>query len=737
MKRALLLMLSLTMPMQAQTAADWNEGLQVSAGAQAGEYSVSWWGKAGRTYFIQQSFDMMTWTYAPVVMSGEDDVCGLNIACGEFRQFWRLRHTDQTYTGTAGEADFDDDGLTNADELVAGTDPFNLDSDGDGFYDGQELANESDPLNAGSVPNENLTEREDDTRIEQPVALFEQRKSVSDDWYSGYAAPSSYVSWLDYTGNQGYQSYQWPPSRWDGKLQALVYPALGTNPYTYYASGHYRAAFAELRQHVSGGVGGDVVGEAAIEHHRVGLYSEPNQPGQPWYVSRNYFTYRKTLPHPDPGVAPLYSNLDVVALVIPPGTTHTPAGSPPAADGCWHLNPPPTMSQSIQDFIGRVTATPVTEFLALDNTGPDHWLTLQEGGSGVDLWLEADNGFVDNIAYKTVGDGVQPVTSPGQGDLPWGYVETFSGTTAGDGTSLHVALEDEAGNAHISSRPLLSFDVKEPKELYITLRPIGRGTGANAVSPASPPTATALKAYLDSVFVPQVNVHTHVTIMPQVNVDFDHADKAGLKQSFGGNNRGTAGRLDIMQGSFTNDRKVSNSDEEDAILAAAPADSSAAITLYWVACDGMDAYSWQDPTSEDTGNPNLLQRMPLLGWAGKGMESFRTGENDTRPRVIWLVGGSAAYYQANFSTQEFIIAHELGHVLGNLSHTIERYDGTVPGSTQPGAIGPWSGFSLYSDNNRRLMTGMAGPKRANGPKLLNKLERDKISLFKDYGSQTQ
>jgi len=123
-----------------------------------------------------------------------------------------------------------------------------------------------------------------------------------------------------------------------------------------------------------------------------------------------------------------------------------------------------------------------------------------------------------------------------------------------------------------------------------------------------------------------------------------------------------------------------------------------------------------------------LQHAPVLGWASRGW-SRSEPMRMTRPRVIWLVGGSAAYYQANLSTQEFTIAHELGHVLGNLSHTIERYDGTVPGSTQPGGIGPWSGFSLYSDNNRRLMTGMAGPKRANGPKLLNKLERDQISLF--------
>jgi hypothetical protein len=31
-------------------------------------------------YFIRQFFDLMTWTYVPVVMSGEDDACGMNTA---------------------------------------------------------------------------------------------------------------------------------------------------------------------------------------------------------------------------------------------------------------------------------------------------------------------------------------------------------------------------------------------------------------------------------------------------------------------------------------------------------------------------------------------------------------------------------------------------------------------------------------------------------------------------------
>lgn len=141
MKRVFLFVMCLVTALsaEAQTAADLNEGLQVTTGAQAGDFTVSWWGKTGRTYFVQQSFDLMTWQYVPVVMSGAEDVSGLNFSCSETRQFWRLRYTDLSTGGNAETADFDGDGLTNLEEATLGTDPFNPDSDGDGVNDADEV----------------------------------------------------------------------------------------------------------------------------------------------------------------------------------------------------------------------------------------------------------------------------------------------------------------------------------------------------------------------------------------------------------------------------------------------------------------------------------------------------------------------------------------------------------------------------------------------------------------------
>lgn len=157
------LLLTLAAGASAQTATDLNEGFRLVHDDTTGVFTLSWWGKAGRTYFVQTSTDLMAWTYLPMVESGADDVSGIQFTNTEVRQFWRLRYTNQTYTGTAGEADFDGDTVSNLDEAQNNTDPFSTsDSDADSMPRDWEIAMGLDPddpydmlmdLDGDRVPN--------------------------------------------------------------------------------------------------------------------------------------------------------------------------------------------------------------------------------------------------------------------------------------------------------------------------------------------------------------------------------------------------------------------------------------------------------------------------------------------------------------------------------------------------------------------------------------------------------
>ncbi|WP_172683375.1 Ig-like domain-containing protein [Verrucomicrobium spinosum] len=90
-----------------------------------GVYNLSWWGRSGWTYFIQQSEDLVNWQYVPVVEAGGGEVISWGFSSTAERQFFRLRLSDAPAGGDPGAADFDGDGMGNAQELAAGGDPLN------------------------------------------------------------------------------------------------------------------------------------------------------------------------------------------------------------------------------------------------------------------------------------------------------------------------------------------------------------------------------------------------------------------------------------------------------------------------------------------------------------------------------------------------------------------------------------------------------------------------------------
>ena len=144
-----------------QTAADLGEGLRVELTATTGVMAVKWWGKAGRTYFVQSSETLLpdSWQYMPVVEAGADAVSTWNLQTSASKMFVRLVYTDAAFTGGAGAADFDGDGLSNAAELAMTgprTNPFFADTDADGFSDSVEWGGGFNPTSGTSNPEASL-----------------------------------------------------------------------------------------------------------------------------------------------------------------------------------------------------------------------------------------------------------------------------------------------------------------------------------------------------------------------------------------------------------------------------------------------------------------------------------------------------------------------------------------------------------------------------------------------------
>lgn len=118
----------------AQLATDPNEGLWIKRDA-PGIYTMRWYGRLGHTYFVQQSSDLLIWTYRTDIEAGLNLVIPYGFTASSDRFFVRLKHTDIP-TNDPLNADFDHDGISNIDELSHGLDPFsNTDSDGDGLPD--------------------------------------------------------------------------------------------------------------------------------------------------------------------------------------------------------------------------------------------------------------------------------------------------------------------------------------------------------------------------------------------------------------------------------------------------------------------------------------------------------------------------------------------------------------------------------------------------------------------------
>jgi hypothetical protein len=136
----------------AQSNGEATENLRATLQANGQGILLQWWGKSGRTYFVQTSPTLnlgVDWSYEGHVLTGTGTLLSISLPAQPSPSFIRLRYTDQPVTGDPYEADPDQDGLSNREEIQThGTNPLDPDSDDDGLPDGWEVQYGLSPLSA-------------------------------------------------------------------------------------------------------------------------------------------------------------------------------------------------------------------------------------------------------------------------------------------------------------------------------------------------------------------------------------------------------------------------------------------------------------------------------------------------------------------------------------------------------------------------------------------------------------
>jgi len=111
-------------PASAQPSEPWeNEGQSLTEDSGTGNMTYEWWGKAGRTYFIQSSEDLMSWSYIPIIEPGIGEWIEWGFSTTADSLFLRLRFSDISMADPL-TFDLDGDDIGNWDELLQETDPF-------------------------------------------------------------------------------------------------------------------------------------------------------------------------------------------------------------------------------------------------------------------------------------------------------------------------------------------------------------------------------------------------------------------------------------------------------------------------------------------------------------------------------------------------------------------------------------------------------------------------------------
>ncbi len=135
----------------------------------------------------------------------------------------------QELSAGVGAADFDSDGLSDAQELLLGTFPYVADSDEDGFGDGEEIARQSDPRDIYSIPvgaavSANLTARGEGSALQLVMLVYEPSEDVGDSFVRLGALRGGQVTTVPMARFASFMTYSSIPASDGGQLISIELP---------------------------------------------------------------------------------------------------------------------------------------------------------------------------------------------------------------------------------------------------------------------------------------------------------------------------------------------------------------------------------------------------------------------------------------------------------------------------------------------------------------------------------
>ncbi len=716
--RSLLAMVLMACGAFGQTADDPGEGLRAELGGTGGSMSVRWWGKTGTTYFMQTSTTLYPWdwSYLPVVEAGGNAVQSYGLPITQERLFVRLVCCDHVYTtATPGEADFDEDGLTNAEELAPGlgTDPLRADTDLDGYSDSEEVAAGTNATNPNSNTGSKGVEK---GGVEKPVFLFGYEKTVSNDWYSS-STSNSQAYWFDSTPTSGSTTYQGFSPQYESRLAGLAYPS-PSEMFKLMTLGN--RALSEAWLHTSA-----VVGRAYIKHRRVSLATTSRGDVQPWVVTRQCLLFNSSLANNQPASAATFGDTSLVQMNIPKdGEVSTSVDLEPAIESGF-MN---RKALVIPEVAGWSTTTDTMTTLGgkhgVSAGIPDYWIMLpKDTPKVISVGSSLDTAGL-RTAYRFSGEvqatGTDVTAQVARAPVPYTAVELVS-SEEGEVGAIHVgvAAGTDGPMKIAENRPLMKIECLPQRSLNIVVHPIqykdasGQTTGTVDYLPSQ----AQLEAYLNSIFGVKANVWCTVTYRNVRDVRWD----VGLNLPDWAPNQHNNQILDAFNSDTTGVPKTYQgkpwTPEEQLILDASLPDSNA-VNVYYVATPktvdvGLQHFSYFPVTDPRHQTWAQTSQRTVLGWAGKATSGVSGG-------VLWVydyVRFDMAPY--HMPPHTFAIAHEIMHYVAKVGHST---DGDLPGQYRSVNHLP------NSDNESRLMTGLElGPKRGAGPKTLIRKEWSRLN----------